>query len=438
MMEAEAGQRAAGAEGLTYYAAQASPLPARPRLTGTRRCDVCIVGAGFTGLSTALHLAARGYEAVVLEAGRIGAGASGRNSGFVLPGYAMDIDELCAALGPAQAERAWRLSVEAVGLVAALAASHGIACDLKAGALSAAAAPADLGTLAEQARLMRAFGYARIDLLDRAAVRDIVASPNYCGGLLDMGALHLDPLRFARGLAGAALAAGAAVHEDSTVIRIEDGAYPRAVTAHGAVEARHVVLAANAYLGRLAPRIARRILPVTALIGATVPLGKAVASRLLRRDLAVFDTQPALDYYRLTPDHRLIFGSATRLIRPSATRSAAWLARQIARVFPQLAEPRMEYVWRGQVDLTRNRLPDLGRDRDVWYAQGFNGHGVALTILAGRAIADAIAGHDEDWATLAGLPYRPWPGGAALSGALLPFVRGLMQLRHVLARRFRG
>ena len=432
MTAAEAGERAA-TDGLTYYAARATPFPPRPPLRDVRHCDVCIVGGGFAGLSTALHLAARGYEAIVLEADRIGAGASGRNSGFVLPGYAMDIDALRATLGEAQAERAWRMSVEALGLVAALVEQHRIACDLKSGAFMAAVSPADLDSLAEQARLMCAFGYRRIEMLDRSGARDIVAA-NYCGGLFDSGALHLDPLQYARGLARAAIAAGAHIHEDSAVVRIEDGAHLRAVTAHGAVEARHVVLAANAYLGALAPRIASRILPVTAVIGATEPLGAETATALLRRDAAVFDTQPALDYYRLTPDHRLIFGSAARFIRPSAEQAAPWLERQLARVFPQLAATRMEYVWRGQVDLTRNRLPDLGREGGLWYAQGFNGHGVALTVLAGRAIADAIAGHDEDWTLLSTLPYRPWPGGTGVSRALLPFARGFMQLRHALAR----
>jgi gamma-glutamylputrescine oxidase len=436
--QAEASHRATGTEGLTYYAAQASPLPARPPLTGTRYCDVCIIGGGFTGLSTALHLARRGYEAVVLEADRVGAGASGRNSGFVLPGYAMEIDELYQTVGAGHAERLWQLSVEAVALVAKLVGGHQIACDLKPGALTAAVTRADLKALERQAQLMRQFGYARTDLLDRAAVRDIVASPNYCGGLLDLGALHLDPLQYVRGLARAAVAEGAAIHEDSAVVRIESGERLRIVTAGGQVEARHVVLAANAYLGALAPRIARRILPVTAVIGATVPLGAARASRLLQRDVAVFDTQPALDYYRLTPDHRLIFGSAARFVRPTRQRSAAWLERQLARVFPQLEAPRMEFVWRGQVDLTRNRLPDIGRHEDLWYAQGFNGHGVALTTLAGRAIADAIAGHLEDWALLAALPYRPWPGGVGVSRALLPFVRGFRQLRHALGKRAGG
>jgi len=435
MKQAEAGYRAAGEEGLTYYAAMADPQPPRLPLTGTRHCDVCVVGGGFAGLSTALHLAARGYETVVLEADRVGAGASGRNSGFVLPGYAMEIDELAATLGPLQAERLWRLSVEGVGLVANLVGRHRIACDLKPGGLTAATAASDLELLERQQRLMRAFGYARTELLDAAAIRDIVASPNYCGGLLDSGALHLDPLQFARGLARAAIAEGTTIHENSAVVRIEPGERARAITARGVAEARHIVLAANAYLGALAPRIARRILPVTAVIGATAPLGVATAQRLLRRDVAVFDTQPALDYYRLAPDHRLIFGAATRFVRPSRERSGAWLEQRLRQVFPQLDPPRMEFVWRGQVDLTRNRLPDIGRHEDVWYAQGFNGHGVALSTLTGRVTADAIAGHPEEWMLLAGLPYRGWPGGIFVAKALLPFVRASMQLGHTLRRR---
>ena len=435
MKPAEAGHRASGTEGLTYYAAQASPVAARPPLTGTRHCDVCIVGGGYAGLSTALHLAQRGYETVLLEADRVGAGASGRNSGFVLPGYAMEIDDLCQTLGLGRAERLWQLSVEAVGLVASLAGRHAIDCALKSGALTAAASSGDLKTLETQAALMHGFGYARTELLDRAAIRDIVAAPGYVGGLLDSGALHLDPLQLARGLARAAIAEGATIHEDSAVLSIEPQERTRVVTADGQIEARHVVLAANAYLGALAPRIARRILPVTALLGTTTPLGVAGAARLLRRDVAVFDTQPALDYYRLTPDHRLLFGSAPRFARPSPQHAAAWLERQLARVFPQLDSPHMEFLWRGQIDLTLNRLPDIGRHGDVWYAQGFNGHGIALATLAGRAIADAIAGHSEDWGLLADLPYRPWPGGVSISRLLLPFVRGFRQIRHDLTRR---
>jgi gamma-glutamylputrescine oxidase len=417
----------------TYFDATTAELPRRPALAGARLCDVCVVGAGYAGLSTALHLAERGYDVVVLEAGRVGAGASGRNSGFVLPGYAAEIDELCALVGADHAERLWRLSLDGVALVKALVTRHAIACDLTNGVLTAAAAPADVAVLDAQATLMRSYGYAQARPLSQAETRAIVDSPNYFGGLLDEGAFHLHPLAFVRGIARAALAEGVAIFEDSAALRVEPGTRPRVVTARGMVEASHVVLAANAALGPLAPEIARRIVPVTAVLGATEKLGAERARGVLRRNVAVYDTQPALDYYRLTPDHRLIFGCAARFVRPSARQSAAWLERNVARVFPQLASVRMEYVWRGQVDLTLNRLPDIGRrDGGVWYAQGFNGHGVALSILTGRAIADAIAGHPEDFALLTDLPYRPWPLGNALARAALPVVRGMRQLRHAL------
>jgi len=422
---------------LNYFEATAQPLAQGPVLSGTHRCDVCVVGAGYTGLSTALHLAEQGLDVVVLEAFHVGAGASGRNSGFVLPGYAADVNELIELVGREHAARLWRLSVEAVDLVKSLIQHHSISCDLKSGALAAAASPADAEALAKQAIVMRAFGYEQASFLSRAELSGLIASPNYFGGLLDLGAAHLHPLDYARGLARAALAKSVAIYERSPVIHIGRGDRPQAITAEGAVSANHIVLAANALLGPLAPEVARRIVPVTAMIGVTEPLGSEIAKQLLPRDHAVFDTQPALDYYRLTRDHRLLFGAATRLFPPSASHAGPWLARRIARVFPQLGQPRMEFVWPGLVDLTLNRLPDIGqRSALIWYAQGFNGHGVALSTLAGRAIARAIAGRAEDFRVLASLPYRPWPGGSRFARIALPFVRSWSQLRHALGRLF--
>jgi gamma-glutamylputrescine oxidase len=282
---------------------------------------------------------------------------------------------------------------------------------------------------------MHSFGYDRVRFLSREALGAIVVSPNYFGGLLDSGAAHLHPLNYARGLARAALARNAGIFEQSRVLRIEHGRRPEAHTANGKIVSDHLVLAANALIGPLAPPLARRIVPVTALIGTTEPLGPDVAKQVLPRDVAVFDTQPALDYYRLTPDNRLLFGAAARLFRPAESRAGLWLSRRIARVFPQFGQPRMDFVWSGLVDLTLNRLPDVGRLAEgVWYAQGFNGHGVALSTLTGRAIADAIIGSGEDFALLAGLPYRPWPGGRNLARAALPFVRSWWQLQHALSR----
>lgn len=418
----------------TYFEATAAPLPPFPCLAESRRCDVCIVGAGFLGLSAALHLAGRGFHVVVLESRRVGAGASGRNSGFVLPGYAVEVDALLDRMGPQRGARLWRLSVDAVALVRSLAAQHGIDCDLKPGALTAAATPADAAVLARQATAMRRLGYAEVELLGARDVRSIVDGPNYHGGLLDRGAAHLHPLDFARGLARAARAAGAEIVEDSAVLRLERGDAPAAVTAAGRIEARHLVVAANATVGSLAPDLARRIVPIVAHLGVTAPLGRDVATGLIRRDVAVYDTQPALDYYRRTPDHRLIFGSAVRFLPPPPGRAADWLARNIARVFPQVGAPRIEFAWEGWIDLTRNRLPDIGRRGGLWYAQGFNGHGVALAALTGRIIADAIAGTTADFDLLQAIPFRAWPGGPRLARAALPFVRAARQLGHALGR----
>ncbi|HEX6980893.1 MAG TPA: FAD-binding oxidoreductase [Alphaproteobacteria bacterium] len=417
----------------TYYEATSEPLSGAPALTGTRRCDVCIIGAGYTGLSAALHLAARGLDVVVLEADRIGAGASGRNGGFVLPGFAAEIADLIGMVGAADGKRLWALSVAAVRLVEDLVAQHGIDCQLKRGALTAASSRADAAALVHLARQLDGLGYRDAVALTREETRAIVDSPLYFGGLLDHGAAHLHPLRYLHGLARAARTLGAEIFENSRVVGI-DRANHVAYTGQGRVAARHLVLAANARLGTLAPDISRRILPVVTFIGATEPLD-GMATRLIRKDVAIFDTRPALDYYRLTADHRLLFGGAARLFAPSDRNAAAWLARRIAHVFPQLGSPRIDYVWNGVVDLTRNRLPDVGLAADgIWYAQGFNGHGVALTTFVGRAIADAIAGDDGAFGLLARLPRRGWPGGPVIARAALPLVRSFWQICHALGR----
>lgn len=418
----------------TYYEVTSEPLLRMPALTGTRRCDVCIVGAGYTGLSAALHLAARGLDVTVLEADRIGAGASGRNGGFVLPGFAADIADLIATVGASDGKRLWALSVAAVRLVEDLIARYGIECQFKRGALTAASSRADAAALVQLARLLDELGYRDTVPLTRDQTRAIVDSPLYFGGLLDHGAAHLHPLRYLRGLARAARTLGAEIFENSRVVSI-DRANHVAYTEQGRVEARHLVLAANASLGALAPDVSRRILPVVTFIGVTEPLD-VMATQLIRKDVAVFDTQPALDYYRLTADHRLLFGGAARLIAPSDRSATAWLARRIAHVFPQLGSPRIDYVWKGVVDLTPHRLPDVGLAADgVWYAQGFNGHGVALTTFVGRAIADAIVGDGDAFGLLARLPRRDWLGGPMVARAAFPVVRCLWQIRHALGHR---
>jgi len=392
----------------TYYEAT-TRRNAAPTLTGDATADVVVIGGGYLGLTTALRLAERGRDVVLLEAGRVGGGASGRNGGFVLPGFTAGNQAIADRLGDRAAADLWALSVEGVAEVRDLILRHDIDCDLRDGVFVAAAEAGHARSLRrEAAMLRRQFGYRGIEHVDVAAGRDIVASDAYFGGNIDHGAAQLHPLRYAVGLAAAARAAGVRIFEKSPVVSLDYAAgAPIARTALGAVHAGSVVLAANAYLGGLAPDVAGRILPLRTFMVATEPLAPAVADRLFPAGTAVYDTQAVLDYYRLGADGRLLFGGGCAAGDWSRERIAAAMRRKIARVFPELGDVGIDYAWGGLIDLTANRMTDVGRTGDgIWYAQGFSGHGVALTARTGRALADAICGDGADYARLAAMPHR--------------------------------
>lgn len=392
----------------TYYEAT-TRRPAAPVLSGDITADVVVVGAGYLGLTTALRLAERGRDVVLLEAGRVGGGASGRNGGFVLPGFTAGNGTIAGTLGDEAAAALWALSVEGVAEVRELIARHGIDCDLRDGVFVAAAEAGHARALRrEAAELRRRFGYRGVEHLDAAEGRDIVASDRYFGGNLDRNAAQLHPLRYAVGLAAAARAAGVRIFEHSPVIGLDHtDAAPVARTTLGSVRAGAVVLAANAYVGGLAPDVAGRILPLRTFMVATEPLPAALGRQLFPAGAAVYDTQAVLDYYRLASDGRLLFGGGCAAADWSRERIAATMRKKIAKVFPELRDLRIDYAWGGLVDLTGNRMTDVGRTVDgIWYAQGFSGHGVALTARTGRALADAICGDAADYARLAAMPHR--------------------------------
>ena len=384
-------------------------------------CDVCVVGAGYAGLSAALHLAESGEDVVLLESDRVGAGASGRNGGQVLPGYAAGIGQIRAAVGEEHAAALWRLGTEAVALVEELAARPTIGCDFRHGHLTAAVRQRHLRALDETARnLAERYGYRSLRLLDGIEVSALVASRRYVGGLLDERAGHLNPLRFALGLAGAAAAGGVRLHERSPVLAIGGswrGGRRVLRTPAGEVRARRLVLTAGARSETLASSLAAAALPATTFMIATAPLGPARAKALIRRGIAVADTNFVLDYYRLSADGRLLFGGGLRHAPPPPRRVADLLRRKMLRVFPQLADVAVEHAWAGTIDVTGNYLPHVGRfDPSTWFAHGFSGHGVALATLTGKLLAEAIAGRSERFDLLADAP-RPrqrFPHGRAL------------------------
>jgi gamma-glutamylputrescine oxidase len=400
----------------SWYAATAHAAPPRPALCGSRQADVCVIGGGYTGLSAALHLAGRGYRVVLLEAEQVGWGASGRNGGEVLTGQRRTQYELAAWFGAETARRLWDFGLEAVALVRELVASHGIDCDLKPGLLHLAAKPRHVDELRRSVDLLRGdYGYQAIRLLDRAECAAQVGSGRYHGGTLDLGAFHVHPLNLALGVARAAEAAGVRIHEQSRAIGYS-GSDPAVVrTAQGEVRAAFVVLACDGYLGRLEPRIASHILPINNFMLATEPLAESAARALLPGDHAVSDSKFVVYYWRLSSDRRLLFGGGENYSPRFPADIRAFVRRHMLKVYPQFAGLRIDYGWGGTLAVTLRRLPHFGRlEPNVFFAQGYSGQGVALAHLAGKLIAEAVAGTAERFDVMAGLPTPRFPGGTLL------------------------
>ena len=418
----------------TWYEASARTSPAWPALDGDQRADVCIIGGGYTGLSCALHLAERGFSTVLLEARRIGNGASGRNGGQLGSGHRRDQLTLERELGEEQARLLWSLAEEAKALVRALIAGHGIDCDLKPGIAIAAHRPHHARALAREAEHLRSrYGYGEIDVLDRTALRAQVASEDFWGGLLDRGAGHLHPLDYARGLARAAADAGVDIREGTPVTGLARGTPCTIKAGPHAVTADTVVLACNGYLDALDPGMGGRIMPINNFILATEPLGEERARALIPNDVAVVDTRFVVNYFRLSRDGRLVFGGGETASSRLPADPGPLVRRCMLRIFPQLADVRIDHVWGGTLAITRSRMPSIGRlEGGLYYAQGYSGHGVALATLGGALIAEAIAGTLERFDVFARLPQPPFPGGTLLRWPTLALALAYGALRDRL------
>jgi len=418
----------------SYYLASANPLPGYPELLGEDSADVCVVGAGLTGVSCALELARQGYRVIVLEANRVAWGASGRSGGQMIFGYSCGEDSLEKWLGAGDARKLWDMSLEAVDLIRERVARYEIDCDLAPGHLHAALKPRQMRSLEAWHKTLRGqYGYQGLELWDREATRRALASERYIGGLYDSNSGHLHPLNYTLGLVAAADRAGAVFFENSRVVEVQRGAENRVITETGSVRCPYVVLSGNAYLGSLDTGLAARIMPVGTYIGATEPLGEDRARALISNNMAVADTNFVLDYYRLSADFRLLFGgrvSYSTVVPPNLPTA---MKRRMVTVFPQLEDVRVDYAWGGYVGITRNRAPDFGRLADnIFYAQGFSGHGIALTGLAGKLMAEAVAGSAERFDIFTRIPHRDFPGGTLLRTPALVLAMFWYRLRDLL------
>ncbi|MEM9602698.1 MAG: FAD-binding oxidoreductase [Pseudomonadota bacterium] len=420
----------------SWYAASAGEPPAIAPTEGDGRFDVAVVGAGFTGLSTALHLAEAGRSVVVLDAHRVGWGASGRNGGQVGSGMRCDQNTLESWLGVEHARALWDIGEAAKQRVQDLIHAHDIACDYTPGIyytqLRADGVPAVHAYLDT---LRKAYRYDAVEAVDPAASRDWVDSPRYAGGYVDWGAGHLHPLKFAFGLARAALAAGVSVRERTRVQAIERAhAGVRLRSATGTVQARHLVLACNGYLGDLDRHVSARVMPINNFIAATEPLSDADAAALIHRRVAVADSKFVINYFRLSADNRLLFGGGENYAYRFPADIAAFVRRPMLEIFPQLADRRIDYAWGGTLGITVRRMPYFAcRDDTVYTAGGYSGHGVALATLSGQLIADAIGGDAARFNSLARVPSLSFPGGSRLRWPLLVAAMTWYSLRDRVA-----
>jgi gamma-glutamylputrescine oxidase len=403
-----------------YYYATTPAAPPLPPLRGDARADVCVVGGGISGLSAALHLRERGYDVVLLEAKHLGFGGSGRSGGQSIFGYACEMSTLEKAVGEHTARQMWDIACQGLDLQRELIARHRIDCHYQPGHMIVGLKKRhDDALRAEVDHLATKYDYHSLRFLDRDETRQIIASDRYTSALHDTNGGHLQPYRYTLGLGAAAVAAGVRIHEDSWVTRLDvaqDATTDHVVhTAQGQVRARHLLIAGGALLGKLVPRLARKLIAIGTYIVATQPLGEERARALIRNGAAVADMNWILDYFRVLQDTRLLFGGRVSYSGIDPFDSSRVLRKRIATVFPQLGEARVEYAWGGYLDITPNRAPHFGRlAPNAYFIQGLSGHGMVISGIAGKLACEAIAGSAERFDLYGRIKHVDFPGGALL------------------------
>ena len=395
----------------SYYAASGLAQPLRPPLQGTVDADVCIVGAGYTGLNAAIHLAEQGFKVVVLGAARVGWGASGRNGGQIVHSYSRDVDVVEARFGAAVARPLAAMAFEGAQVLRERVQRYGIDCHLVDGGVYAAITARQVGHLAHQKALWERHGHPGLRLVEGAAMSAIVRSERYRALLVDPTGGQFHPLRLAQGEAAAVEALGGQIFEQCAVQRIERGEPALVHTAQGQVRARFVIVACNAYIGDLEPALQQRSMPCGTQVVATAPLGE-LARQLIPSNHCVEDSNFLLDYFRLSADGRLLYGGGVIYGARDPQHIESIIRPKMLKTFPQLKDVAIDFAWTGNFQLTLSRLPDVGRlAPNIYYSHGCSGHGVTFTHLIGRVLGQAIAGQAERFDAFARLPHYPFPGG---------------------------
>lgn len=400
----------------SYYADSANQKADYPSLKGEVQTDICVIGAGFTGLSAALHLAEMGYEVSLLEAEKVGWGASGRNGGQVCQGHNMAHEDMISKIGRESADALWQMSLESVDLVKELIAKHQIQCDLKQGVLHVAAKASHSQEMQETIEYKhRVLGYDAIQYVEPSEVANMLGTDRYHAGEYWTDGAHLHPLNYALGLAAAAEKAGVRIFENSRVKDYQTGKNAQVNTEQGQIKCKYTLLACNGYLGKLEPRIAGKIMPINNFILATEPLSDEMCRRINRDDVAVADSKFVINYFKLSGDNRLLWGGGENYTAKFPNDIGQFVRKYMLEFYPELANTRIDYGWGGTLAITLNRMPYFDRVEDnLFVAQGYSGHGVALATLGGKLMAEAVSGTAEKFDLFAKVPTPNFPGGTLL------------------------
>lgn len=398
----------------SYYAASRNIVRTPKILEGEVAADVAVLGAGYSGLSTAIHLAEKGYKVVVVEGANVGWGASGRNGGQVVNGLNASLDTITRRYGVEAGAFVGSLVQEGGKIIRRLVSQYNIQCDLKNGNIYAAYTKAHMKELEHKKALWQSHGMDDHQLLDKEMMRKLVNTDAYIGGMLDTTGGHMHPLNLTLGEAAALESLGGVIFEQSPAVSVDHEAQkPSITTAKGRVTAKTVVLCGNAYLGNVVPKLVSRVMPVSTQMMATAPLGDERAKALIPSDMCVEDVRYILDYFRLSADNRLIFGGGTVYGGTDPADVRAKLKPNLEKVFPQLKGVNIDYAWNGNFALSFSRVPQMGRiGKNTFFAHGYSGHGVTGSHLFGKILSEVISGSDSSrFDQFAKLPWIPFPGG---------------------------
>ena len=417
----------------SYYAATINEPVNYPRLEQDITSDVCVVGAGFTGVNTALNLVKKGYSVVLIDSARVGWGASGRNGGQLISGFTFS--NKFEKFGEEVAQSVWKLGADCTDLVRETIDEFQIECDLKEGFIEVALNNAQMDELVVRKEEWDQRGYQHnLTLVDKNKITNYVGSSNYIGGMIDSGSGHLHPLNLVLGEAKAASNLGVSIYEKTSALKVNPGKQVLIETDQGSIKAKNVVLAGNAFIGKLNSKLRRMIMPANSCIIATEPLGNERAKTIISQDMAVCDLNAILDYYRLSSDQRLLFGGRWNYSGKEPKNIDYHLRKRMLKVFPDLEDLRIDYAWGGNVAVTIYRIPQLGKlTENIFYSQGYSGHGVGPTHMAAKVIANAISNEWDMIDTLSRIKHIQLPGGKWFSSPAMALGMAFYRLKDLWA-----